>query len=296
MILDPFGQGVVMLPQLSLNWLHFDFYLIPVIILLICLLPFASNHKVRYYGCFIVYIVLVSTGGIILIPIFLLRPLSVANSRLAGSFLKYITKLVGITWELRNGEILRVERGAVIVSNHQSMFDILGMFNLWEVMDRCAAIARKEIFYVWPFGLSAWLGGVVFIDRLNAKLANEKLFSISNDIFKNKIKMWIFPEGTRNKKRDTLLPFKRGAFRVAIQCKVPIIPVVFSPYYFINDEAKYFGQGKIIMTCLEAVSTEGLTENDIDSLMEKVRNSMVEQYEKSKQEALSFSDESKKLN
>lgn len=55
--------------------------------------------------------------------------------------------------------------------------------------------------------------------------------------------MWIFPEGTRNKKRDSLLPFKRGAFRVAITCKVPIIPVVFSPYYFINDEKKVIGRG-----------------------------------------------------
>lgn len=46
--------------------------------------------------------------------------------RIAGELLKHISKLVGIQWELRGGDILRVERGAVIVANHQSCIDILG--------------------------------------------------------------------------------------------------------------------------------------------------------------------------
>lgn len=56
--------------------------------------------------------------------------------------------------------------------------------------------------------------------------------------------MIMFPEGTRNRKGKTLLPFKKGAFRVAIEMQCPVIPVVFSPYYFINSEKKYFGKGK----------------------------------------------------
>lgn len=46
--------------------------------------------------------------------------------RTAGYVLRHISKIVGIKWELRRGEILQEERGAVIVANHQSMFDILG--------------------------------------------------------------------------------------------------------------------------------------------------------------------------
>ena len=42
-------------------------------------------------------------------------------------------------------------------------------------MDKCAAVAKKEVFYVWPFGLGAWLAGVVFIDRLNSSKAHDQL-------------------------------------------------------------------------------------------------------------------------
>jgi lysophosphatidate acyltransferase len=46
--------------------------------------------------------------------------------RYTSYFLKYITKVLGITWELRGGEHLAEDRGCVIVANHQSMLDILG--------------------------------------------------------------------------------------------------------------------------------------------------------------------------
>lgn len=42
-------------------------------------------------------------------------------------------------------------------------------------MEKCAPVAKKEVFYVWPFGLGAWLSGVVFIDRLNSSKAHDQL-------------------------------------------------------------------------------------------------------------------------
>jgi lysophosphatidate acyltransferase len=55
--------------------------------------------------------------------------------------------------------------------------------------------------------------------------------------------MWMFPEGTRSK-RDELLPFKKGAFQVAVQNKLPVVPIVISPYAFIDDKKKVFGSGE----------------------------------------------------
>jgi hypothetical protein len=70
-------------------------------------------------------------------------------------------------------------------------------------------------------------------------------------VFCQQTKLWMFPEGTRNSSRTSLLPFKKGAFRVAITCQAPILPVVYSPYYFIDDKKKCFGQGmmEIIGAC-----------------------------------------------
>lgn len=55
------------------------------------------------------------------------------------------------------------------------IFLFLGMFNFWNVMGKCAAVAKKEVFYVWPFGIAAYLAGVVFIDRSSASKSYNKL-------------------------------------------------------------------------------------------------------------------------
>jgi len=66
-----------------------------------------------------------------------------------------------------------------------------GMFNIWRVMDKCAPVAKKELFYVWPFGLAAWLAGVVFIDRLNSKRAHQQLTHASKLMKTHKVPNFI---------------------------------------------------------------------------------------------------------
>lgn len=48
-----------------------------------------------------------------------------------------------------------------------------GMFHVWPIMRRCTVIARKEVFYVWPLGLAAWLAGLIYIPRTNAEKSKE---------------------------------------------------------------------------------------------------------------------------
>lgn len=61
------------------------------------------------------------------------------------------------------------------------------MFNFWNVMGKCAAVAKKEIFYVWPFGLAAYLAGVVFIDRSSATKSYNKLNETSKLTQRDKV-------------------------------------------------------------------------------------------------------------
>lgn len=51
-----------------------------------------------------------------------------------------------------------------------------------------------------------------------------------------------YPEGTRNDS-GKILPFKKGAFRIAIEHQLPIMPAVISPYYFIDHKKKIFNKG-----------------------------------------------------
>lgn len=91
--------------------------------------------------------------------------------------------------------------------------------------------------------------------------------------------MFIYPEGTRNKNRG-LLPFKKGAFKTAIMGQVPIIPVVMSPYYFIDGKKHIFDKGHIIVKALEPIPTKGMVDADHEALMETTRNVMLAEYEK----------------
>lgn len=59
----------------------------------------------------------------------------------------------------------------------------------------------------------------------------------------SQVKLWIFPEGTRHNTGE-IHPFKKGAFHMAIRSQLPILPVVFSSYYFLSAEEKRFDSGK----------------------------------------------------
>lgn len=178
-------------------------------------------------------------------------------------------------WELRGREHLEKNRACIIVANHQSSLDILGMFHLWPVMEKCTVVAKKEIFYAWPVGLGAWLCGLIYIDRMNSEKARSALNAATKEIADKKIKLWIFPEGTRHNTGE-IHPFKKGAFHVAVRSQLPILPVVFSSYYFLSAEEKRFDSGRVLVTTLPPISTEGLSTNDVEQLMEKTRSAMSE--------------------
>lgn len=152
--------------------------------------------------------------------------------------------------------------------------NILGMFDLWPVMNKCTVVSKRELFFAWPFGLAAWLCGLIFINRMRSNQAREQLWKASSDIKNKKIKLWIFPEGTRRNTGE-LHRFKKGAFHVAIDAQLPILPVVFSSYRtFLDDKNKHFNSGRIIVTTLPPIQTAGLTKEHLEELMQHTYNAM----------------------
>lgn len=128
------------------------------------------------------------------------------------------------------------------------------------------------------FGIAMFLAGLTFIDRKAGGKAGQAMNETMEDLKKKKIKLWVFPEGTRRNTGE-IHPFKKGAFHAAIQAQVPIVPVVFSSYkHFLDTKKKVFDSGEIIITALPEISTEGMTANDVDALIIRTRNLMIETY------------------
>ena len=89
---------------------------------------------------------------------------------------------------------------------------------------------------------------------------------------------FVFPEGTRSRDGD-LHGFKKGGFKLAIQAGVPIIPVtIIGSRQVLPPESIIFRPGPMEMYVDPPIPTDGLTEDDLDSLMQKVRDAMAKHF------------------
>ncbi|CAG0904804.1 unnamed protein product [Cyprideis torosa] len=241
-------------------------------------LVFRFRNAAHYYMKFAFYIIYVSGTALFLIPIAIFQPKNVKNANIGTRWSRWTNSILEIQWEVEGQEHLAVDQGAIVVSNHQSMLDYLGMCELWDVAGKLTAVAKKEILYSGPFGLAAYLCDLVFINRMNSDESKQILKEAGQKMKKEKIKLWIYPEGTRCSDPGKLLPFKKGAFHMAVQCGLPIIPIVFSPYYFVDYKKKIFASGKVRIHILPAVDTSAYSLDQIPELSEEVRSLMLQEY------------------
>ncbi|KAK7496979.1 hypothetical protein BaRGS_00011715 [Batillaria attramentaria] len=245
-------------------------------ILLILPLLYELNGTFKYYAKIFLYYLGVNIVAIFVIILSLWRPGDVENYCYVVWTIRALRRLFGLEYEVRGQENLRDVGPCVIVANHQSSLDFFGMMEMWP--ERCSALAKKELRYFLPFGLAAALTGTVFIDRLNPESARSTIQATADLIRDKKIKVFVFPEGTRNH-NGGMMPFKKGAFHLAVQAQVPIVPVVFSSYNdFYSQREKRFDTGKLTIQILPQVSTEGLTQAAVGDLTESIRSRMLEEF------------------
>jgi len=215
-----------------------------------------------------------------MIPLSLLRPGSVENARLGSMLMVPLSSLLGLDWEVQ-GEmsLLQNREACVIVANHQSSIDILGMFVIWGQLQRVTALAKQSLMYYGPFGITAFLCGTIFVDRSDPKTATIKLNNVAKSLKERQVKLWIFPEGTRNADKNIdMLPFKKGAFHVAVNSNLPILPIVISRHNFLDERRHVFESGRGRMTVLPLIWPES---NSPDELAELTRDKMLESFRSS---------------
>lgn len=163
------------------------------------------------------------------------------------------------------------EGPVLIVSNHQSNFDIMTL--LWGIEKPLGFIAKKEM-QKMPL-LSYWMNaiGCVFIDRGNPR---EGLKAIAEGIEKLKSghTLVVFPEGTRSKD-GKLGEFKAGSFRLATKSGVPILPVALKGtgmVYEMNDHK--ISSSTIFMKILPPIRVAGMSKDELEQIPEMTRKAI----------------------
>lgn len=155
----------------------------------------------------------------------------------------------------------------VVVSNHESFADILLLSHLpWEMK----WLSKAEIMRIPFLGWCMRLAGDIPIWRGKVESARDAM-ARSLEVLKRRVSVLIFPEGTRSI-GDEMLPFKDGAFRLAITAGVPVLPlVVTGTRHALAKHDWRMNPADATVTVLEPIETTGLTLDDVGALKERVR-------------------------
>ncbi len=177
-------------------------------------------------------------------------------------------RLSGVRVSVKGLELLDPKQTYVFVSNHRSYLDTAAMFVY--TGRRIGLLAKKELLKVPVLGVGMGFVNVMAIDRSNRESAIRTTEAAAQRI-KSGVSFAVFVEGTRAKPGE-LLPFKKGAFYMARQAAVPVVPVAIKNSDVLMGKGTGEARpGTIEMVLMKPIDTNGLTtDDDIDRLVADV--------------------------
>lgn len=129
--------------------------------------------------------------------------------------------LSGIRYKIHGKNPIEQKKPYIYIFNHRSFTD--AVFIPLAIPQEFRTIGKKELSKIPIFG--ALVGRfAVWVDRSNAESRNESLETLLRILLTGQ-SIVVAPEGTRNNSKNTLLPFEKGAFRLAIETQIPIVPI-----------------------------------------------------------------------
>ena len=183
-------------------------------------------------------------------------------SRLNSFFTPMFVKVTG-------KENIAENTSYIVIPNHQSYFDIFLIYG-WLGLD-IKWVMKKELRKIPGIGFGSEKVGHIFIDRSNHRKALESLKKAKEKLV-NGTSVVIFPEGTRSKTGD-MIPFKRGAFKLAIDLGLPILPVTVSgTINILPTNSVNLMPGCVRMMIHEPMDISAYNESNMQELMQKVKD------------------------
>jgi 1-acyl-sn-glycerol-3-phosphate acyltransferase len=168
-------------------------------------------------------------------------------------------RLSGVRVQVAGHELLDPKQPYVFVANHWSYLDAAPLFAY--TGRRMGMVAKKELLKAPILGYGMGFVNVIAIDRSNRVRAVESL-QIATERLRSGISFGVCPEGTRARPGQ-MLPFKKGAFHMAVQAGVPVVPIALRN----SDELMGRGTGEawpgtIEMVMLPPVETSWVSSDD----------------------------------
>lgn len=186
--------------------------------------------------------------------------------QLLNFFLVKSQWVLGVNPTLKNLSIIDKSRPLIIVANHQSMFDIIGMIWLLRHLNPIF-VSKKELAKGVPsISLNLRLSGAALIDRKDSRQAVPEIARMAADVLKNKFTAAIFPEGTRSK-LDTLKPFAVGGLAILLK-NMPhaqVMPLAIKGNNKLNPTGLFPLSSfvKVSFTALPIIETQGKTAEEV---------------------------------
>ncbi|PUZ21771.1 1-acyl-sn-glycerol-3-phosphate acyltransferase [Chitinophaga parva] len=188
--------------------------------------------------------------------------------------------LVGCPIRRRGTEHFQPGQTYVIACNHNSFADILVATSMTPGINK--TLAKKSMGSIPIFGPIYRLGAIL-VDRQDEESRRQSYIKMKTTLDLG-IHMLLYPEGTRNRTTEPLKPFYDGAFSLAIDSQVPIVPaILFNTRKIIPAGGFYAEPHKVTFDFLPPIDTKGMTRDDIPALKEKVFNIMRDHYVKGPQ-------------
>jgi 1-acyl-sn-glycerol-3-phosphate acyltransferase len=176
--------------------------------------------------------------------------------------------LAGVRLKILGKEKFAKGQTYIVVCNHNSFMDI--PVSSPGIPGGNKTIAKMELARIPLFGI-IYKRGSVLVDRKNES-SRKKSYQYMKGVLAKGLHMCIYPEGTRNKSEDPLKHFKDGAFKLAIETGIPIIPAVIigTKKMLPASQFMYFKPGKAQLIFMDPIETRNLQPGDMAALKEKV--------------------------
>ena len=205
------------------------------------------------------------------------RPAAPLHDRIVRNFARVFLAIAPVRIAMEGRELIDPEVRYVVVSNHLSMFDIPLLFHVLPIKGRF--LSKKELFRIPLIGQAMRTIGIVEIDRASSGSSRAAINEGVTLAAERGYSLIVFAEGTRSRDGE-LLPFKKGAFRIAIDTGLPLLPVVIEGTNQVSRPgSKVIRPGTVKVRVLPPIATADLTNrDDLNPLVKQVEADITETY------------------